>query len=148
MGATTPFSIPDLAGGSVGSLSYDATYFDAVTPQTPTEQDTRAGLLVSVANGVTLQLGIIFGRPDTPCRFHAALFARDEGFTILGDGEDRINDQGIVFHEVVLVKGTEFRRLDCARLKGELGVEVLGVSLPVYSLATEQVHVVLNSIHP
>ncbi|HEX9843679.1 MAG TPA: hypothetical protein VGC20_13055, partial [bacterium] len=87
-------------------------------------------------------------RPDTPCRFHAALLARDEGFTISGDGEDRVNDRGVVFHEVVLVKGAQLLRLDCAQLTGIFGVEMFGDSLVSGGLDTQQVHAVLNSIRP
>jgi hypothetical protein len=149
VGATIAQAIPGLDGGSIGTLAYDAGYFvqSDFTPL-PTLADTRAGSLATSMGDLALQMALIFGRPDTPCRFHAALLARDEQFTILGDGEDRINSQGIEFHEVLLVKGAEHRRLDCARLTGNLGVEVLTVSAPADLLGTDQVHTVLNSIRP
>jgi hypothetical protein len=148
----TPTPIP-IAG--VGALEYDFGYFEDVnTPMFPGDPDAMDLLDVigwtrdSGTGKIQLYLAGIFGRPDTPCRFHAALAARDKGFTIVGDGEDRINEQGIVFHEVWLTRGAEQWRLDCAQLTGVLGLELLSASEQGGGLETEQVHFVLNSIRP
>jgi hypothetical protein len=140
---TTPVTVP-----GVGTLEYDNGYF-TLDPPPPGADATVVGVLTFVGPGtLSLRIGGIFGRPDTPCRFHAALLARDEGFTISGDGEDRVNDRGVVFHEVVLVKGAQLLRLDCAQLTGIFGVEMFGDSLVSGGLDTQQVHAVLNSIRP
>lgn len=141
-------SVPDLDGTTVGTLSYDPGYFTPVPAPPPTAGNPLFATLANTADGVGLQLQLIFGRPDTPCRFQAALAARDLGFTILGDGARRINERQVVFDEVLLVGGSEHWRLDCARLVGNTGIEVLGISGPADRLGTPQVHFVLNSIHP
>ncbi len=146
--STTPLSIVALDSTSIGTLSYDAAYFTPVPVPPPTPANTQFAALTNAAAGLGLQFQIIFGRPDTPCRFQAALAARDLGFTILGDGDKRINDQGLEFDEVLLVRGPEHWRLDCAQLVGNVGIEVLSISSPTDVLGTPQVHYVLNSIHP
>lgn len=144
---TATASIPDLVGGTQGQLSYDASYF-VYQAQTPSETDPRAGLLVTAAGDLGLQLTIIFGRPDTPCRYQAALAARDDGFAIQGDGADRVNTHQVQFHEVLLRKGVQYWRLDCADLQGNVGVQVQTVSTPTDERDLQQVAYVLNSIHP
>lgn len=144
--AATTIDIPNLVGGTQGQLSYDTSYF-VYTPQTPTASNSKAGLLVTPAGDLGLQLSVILGRPDTPCRFQAALAARDDGYIISGNGEDRVNDQQVDFHEVLLHSSTQYWRLDCAQLTGNVGVQVLTVSAPTDERNTAQVVYVLNSIH-
>lgn len=146
-GTVQSTTLADIAGDAIGTLDYDDGYF-AFTPTTPTEEDPSLGQLVNATDGVGLQVLLISGRPDTPCRFDAARAARDDGFTIIGDGEDRVNDADVEFHEVRLEAGDRYLRLVCAELKGRLGIEVRGLSTPTDQLGTEQVHFVLNSIRP
>lgn len=145
--AVTTASIPNATGGSQGQLSYDASYFGFL-PQTPSDTDPRAGLLSTAAGDLGMQLSLIFGRPDTPCRYQAALAARDDGYTIQGDGQDRVNSNQVQFHEVLLTNGVQYWRLDCAELQSNVGVQVLTISSPTNQRDTQQVVYVLNSIHP
>jgi hypothetical protein len=145
---SAPQDIPGTTSSRIGTFQFDSDYF-LFSAQTPTTDDTSAGQLVDrVGDNLLLQLGLIYGRADTPCRFHAALSARDDGFTIEGDTTKRLNDLGVVFYEVLLYKAGEFRRFDCAELSGNAGVEVLSDSGPNDLVGTLQVHFVLNSIRP
>lgn len=138
----------DTGGRAFGSVQYHNStnnFTPVVAFHQPSESDATMALLAA-SDGVQLGFSLISGRPDTPCRFTAALLARDEGYAILGDGADRINDAGVVFHEVWLVRGSEWVRLACAQLDGLRGVQVLAQSPAGNRLETLQVHFVLNSI--
>jgi hypothetical protein len=147
-GPYATYDIPDTANYPFGQLEYDTTYWAPITGQTPTSTLPNAGVLISMASDVSMQLTLIFGRPDTPCRFQAALAARDDGFTIEGDGADKINALGVDFAEVQLHNGNVYWRLDCAQLSGNLGVGVLTQTTPTDQRHLNQVHYVLNSIQP
>lgn len=149
-GSTQTVTLRDTTGAAFGQVTYDDGHFAVALPfgpGRPTETDPTIGAL-QAADGVSLGFVLIAGRPDTPCRFEAALAARDEGYTILGDGEDRINDVNVTFHEVWLARGAEWVRLDCAQLNGQRGVQVVAQSPSGNALETVQVHFVLNSIRP
>ena len=141
-------SIPDLTGGSIGQFEYDSTYFAAYVTSTPTLDNPQFGSLSTAAGDVVVQLSVIFGRPDTPCRYQAALAARDDGYAIDGDGAKRINDQQVEFAEVLLNNGSAYWRLDCAQPTGNVGVQVWGIADAPDKLGTEPVHLLLNSIRP
>ena len=133
---------PLTSGGlPLGSLDYDSTYF------TPIPTGTEVVVLSDATGAVVLTVAPISGRPDTPCRFQAALLARDHGYAILAAG-DRTNALGLDFHEVDLGPGADFQRFYCAELKSHLGVLINGISKPTNALGSEQVHLVLNSVRP
>ena len=133
---------PITSGGlPLGSLDYDSTYF------TPIPTGSEVVMLAGGAGAVMLSVAPISGRPDTPCRFQAALLARDHGYAILAAG-DRTNAQGLDFHEVDLGPGADFQRFYCTELRSNLGVLINGISKPTNALGIEQVHLVLNSVRP
>lgn len=144
---TSPTALLDTNGNTIGSLDYNNSYFTLGLPNFTLPADPEMGVITSPPNGIGLLVSLIAGRPDTPCRFAAAMLARDEGYTILGDGEDRINDQGVEFHEVWLSGPSELR-FDCAQLTGNLGVMVQAQAASSSLLKTSEVHFVLNSIRP
>ncbi|MDH4247555.1 MAG: hypothetical protein OEW39_07045 [Deltaproteobacteria bacterium] len=135
-------TLPLTSGGSaLGGLSYDGAYFF----QIPTSDESV--VLSDSSGSVMLIVAPISGRADTPCRFQAALLARDRGYALLAAG-DRKNAQGLEFHEVDLGPGADFQRFYCTELKSHLGILINGVSNSGNNLGTEQVHFVLNSVQP
>jgi hypothetical protein len=143
--STMPAILSNTASESIGALRYDGGHFTATGPTTPTEANLRILRLVA-ADGTELVLSLIAGRPDTPCRFTAATAARDEGYTLIGDGEDRLNEAGLEFHEVRMQRGSVHVRLACVQLAGLHGVQVAVGSTSAGQLETRQVHYVLNAI--
>lgn len=145
-GITEPLN--DSGGSVFGGFEYDGGYWmdysillGAVDPVLFIFGDTAG------TDDLTLILTRISGRPDTPCRFEAAILARDQNYTILASG-DRTNDQGLEFHQVNLSKGSEYLNLYCATVSGNLGVKITGISLSGNKLRYEQVHFILNSVSP
>ena len=145
----------------IGLYRYDDSFFLHDHPDPDNESLhvlatlTLVEIIVDLAddgelNGLTGSDTVIFitriiGRPDTPCRFQAAVQARDEGFEILASG-DRSNDQNLDFHQVNLSKGTIHQRFYCTKLR-----QNLGVAFNVFTAAAEvqeylQVHSLLNSV--
>ena len=167
VGTATQATLRDTDGHKLGTIEYDAAYFvnttaigtpaapgpnDPILPDYPIDSATPPAFTMGVvgndAEGLHMFLVLIAGRPDTPCRFQAALAARDQGFTIWGDGADVLNGHGLEFHEVVISRGKLYVRLDCALLSNNLGIEVITQSTPAGRLGSRQVHFVLNSIRP
>jgi hypothetical protein len=137
----TGYPLTNADGVKLGRLEADATYF-AVAP--------LPGTLLALQNPsgeLVLLVTEIFGRPDTPCRYTAALLARDEGYTILASG-DRVNDNGLEFHQVDLAKGATYLGLYCTTLRGNAGIQIGGESRNGNRLRNRQVHFVLNSVRP
>lgn len=135
---TLPITTGD--GTPIGSLQYDDGYF-AQTPVTG-----MLYVLTNATDNVSLAIGRITGRPDTPCRYDAAIQARDDGYTILASG-DRTNANGLEFHQVNLVKGAIEQRFYCTELYNHVGIQIDGISLTAGALDWEQVHFVLNSVN-
>lgn len=139
-GAVRTVALTTAGGAPMGSLQYDDGYFAAApVPETLVVLDSGA------PDAVTLAVTRITGRPDTPCRFSAALLARDEGYTILASG-DRTNANGLEFHQVNLVRGSTYQRFYCTGLRSDAGIQISGRSLGGNRLGTLQVHFVLNSV--
>ncbi len=141
------------AGQIIGVLQFDPGYYfhihcdpdDFTNCQLESTGDF-VHTLAAITGDVQLAITRIVGRPDTPCRFQAALLARDESYEILGSG-DRTNDQGLEFHQVNLENERlpAAQRFYCAKLHQRIGVQI-----SVFSVLEEvqeylQVHFVLNS---
>jgi len=148
-------SVPDLVtynflkldNTPLGSLEADTAPVPPGPPGYYTDS-TGPGTLLTLANltdGLSLDVTRILGRADTPCRFTAALLARDYGFVILAAG-DRINANDLEFHQVNLVNGSIFKSFYCTLLKDNVGIQIEGTSIGGNRLAYLQVHHVLNSI--
>ncbi|MBI3993474.1 MAG: hypothetical protein HY342_09385 [Candidatus Lambdaproteobacteria bacterium] len=130
-------------GAAYGQGSFDGVYFTATAAPDP-----AAGLFGALANAgdqIALSVVRIAGRPDTPCRYRAALMARDEGFDIDASG-DRSNAAGIEFHQVNLHGHGQFVSLYCATLANNAGVQVAAVNGNAAFRNSRQLHFVLNSI--
>ena len=130
------------SGTEIGSISYDSSYFVDVSDG---EESEAALTLVSAVDALALSGSTISGRPDTPCRFTAAIMARDEDFEILRSG-DRTNSTGLDFHQVDLSNGQLYRSVYCATLKSEIGILILAEGDGANLLTSEQTLYVLNSI--
>ena len=140
-------------GQIIGVLQFDPGYYfhihcdpdDFTNCQLESTGDV-VHVLAAITGDVQLAITRIVGRPDTPCRFQAAVLARDEGYEILGSG-DRTNDRGLEFHQVNLENERlpAAQRFYCAKLHQRIGVQI-----SVFSVLEEvqeylQVHFVLNS---
>lgn len=134
-------SIRTSSGTAIGSYAYDANYFSDETD----EDSEAAVLLVSESDGLVVRGSTISGRPDTPCRFSAAVMARDDDFDIRDAGE-RSNSQGLDFYQVNLKRGSTYRSVYCATLQGDLGVFLLAEAEGGSLLKSRQLRYVLNSI--
>ena len=138
---TDPLTAPD--GTSLGSLSFDASYL--VRTFTGDLADQIHYIYVDSSATVAVTGTRISGRPDTPCRFSAALLARDEGYRILVSG-DVVNDQSLSFHQVNLVREDTFQRFYCTELLANVGIQIGAASIGGNQLDYEQVHFLLNSV--
>jgi len=139
------------SGDPIGQVSYDDGYFTLAVAPAPgimMTLDNAAYVAGNPTEGpVQLVLVTIAGRPDTPCRFQAAVQARDAGYTIDASG-DRTNARGLEFHQVNLHRGATEQRFWCARVRANTGVLINGLSPTPGALSYRQVHTVLNSVRP
>jgi hypothetical protein len=131
------------AGTRVGALDYDAGYWSETF--SGGGDDSIAFVYENAADALAIVVVRINGRPDTPCRFEAAVLARDEGFEVLASG-DVFNDQGLEFHQVNLAKGGVEQRFFCTDLNNNVGIEFSITSGVTGHAAYEQVHFILNSV--
>ena len=141
----------------MGSLSVDRGFFtrtcledaaDKIPIRCPNPAQAADEILYvyeDTAETVLVIVSRISGRPDTPCRFSAALLARDEGFAILASG-DVINAAGLAFHQVNLARGDVFQRFHCTELRSNVGIQISSRSTGGDKLDFEQLHFLLNSI--
>jgi hypothetical protein len=127
-------------GSVIGSLGYDAAFF---TPTGPT--GTFQAALSSPAYGITIGLSHISGRPDTPCRFNAAVLARDAAYQI-GDTGFRTNASGQDLYEVDLSVPGTYLRLYCAKLRENVGMQFTVAANSPDKVGWMQVHATLNSV--
>lgn len=138
---TLPLLTP--AGTTLGEFDLDTGYWE--TTFTGGEEDPLYYGFENGDDGLVMALLRISGRPDTPCRFDAAILARDEGFTILAAG-DVTNDQGLEFHQVNLENGDVAQRFFCVELLNHLGVQFSITGVVAETVSYEQVHYVLNAV--
>lgn len=130
-------------GLTIGSLSIDSGFLTRTF--TGDEADEIHYVYQNTAEAVTVIISRISGRPDTPCRFSAALLARDEGFAILASG-DVFNAAGLVFHQVNLAREATFQRFHCTELRSNVGIQISSTSTGGDKLGSEQLHFLLNSV--
>lgn len=138
---TDPLSASD--GTSLGSLSFDSAYL--TREFTGGTADETHYIYADSTQTTAVAVLRISGRPDSPCRFSAALLARDERYAILASG-DVFNDQGLEFHQVNLALGDTYARFYCTELAQNLGVQIGTASTGGNLLEFEQVHFLLNSV--
>ncbi len=152
-GTVTSDPIETRGGTLLGNLVYDGGYWTPVF--IGGSEDTVLYVYENAEDGLTLSALRIGGRPDTPCRFAAALLARDQGYQILAAG-DVVNSEGLEFHQVNLVGNGIAQRFFCTELQPKLGVEISVAAViadPQHpdtgttgNIEFEQVHHVLNSL--
>jgi len=143
---TGPFvtlPVTKASGVVVGYADYDSANLIALGPASSSEFDN----LVDNPAAPTMAIALtrITGRPDTPCRFQAAILARDSGYDISKSG-DRKNSQGLDFYEVDLKNGAVHLSLFCVSLRDEVGTAVQVITGDAGLIHSEQVHYILNSI--
>ncbi len=141
VGPPATIDIAKANGEVVGYADYDAANLLPLGPAAPDHFES----LVDATGTVLLQLMRISGRADTPCRFQAALLARDQGFDIQKSGE-RKNDQDLDFAQVNLEKDGVWLSLFCTTLRSEIGVLVQVVADSAEKIDWVQVHYVLNTV--
>ena len=107
-------------GTPIGSLTLDLGYFTPLYFATGPTDDLFA-LLASSQSSLQVSLVRILGRPDTACRYQAALLARDQGFTT-GEAGYKTNQQGLELYQARASKDADFRVFTCTKLKDQLGV--------------------------
>ncbi len=142
---------------TIGTLAFDSGYFTRTFPAgaaneipfvceiTSEAVDEIHYVYQNTAEAVTVIISRISGRPDTPCRFNAALLARDEGFAILASG-DVFNAAGLEFHQVNLTREATFQRFHCTELRSNVGIQISSTSTGGDKLGSEQLHFLLNSV--
>jgi hypothetical protein len=140
-GATATVPLTKADGQVVGYADYDPLLFVPLGALAPGQIENLADVPNTLAIGITR----ISGRPDTPCRFQAALLARDQDFDILESG-DRKNDQNLDFHQVNLKKGNARLSLFCAALHSNVGVLLQVLTDSPGKIDWVEVHAVLNSV--
>lgn len=141
-GTHNTLAITKASGVPVGYADYD-TAMDALGPVSDDEFENLVDDPLTTTLAVTLSR--ITGRPDTPCRFQAAILARDEEYQILESGS-RENDHGLDFYQVNLKNGDTRLSLFCATLRDDIGVAVRVIAPSAALIGSQQVHYILNSI--
>jgi hypothetical protein len=153
----------DPEGKAIGSFNYDASQFLHYHPD-PKDDSLHVvanvpvevlladiaddGLINDIAaDEVLMVMTRIIGRPDTPCRFQAALLARDEGYEIQDSG-DRKNAKNLELHQVNLKneKIGVHQRFYCWQLKDPFGVQINVFTADDEHQDWRQVFHVLNSV--
>ena len=137
-------NITNTSGDVIATYQYDATYFIEIYSATSNADSTLLALTDIGGEGLSLVTSRIYGRPDTACRYLAALMARDENFEIDLTGE-RENAGGIEFYQVELHNGSVYRGLYCAELKNNTGVAISVQATSWAMLAYKQIYFILNS---
>jgi hypothetical protein len=133
--------ITNKSGDVIATYKYDTDFFDAFPGDDPVFQ-----LLSDTGDeGIFLLIARIFGRPDTACRYMAAVMARDENYEIDLTGE-RENAQAIEIYQVELHQGSIHRGLFCADLIDNIGISISVQSTSKAILSYEQIYFILNSI--
>ena len=140
-GTMTTVPLTNADGGVVGYAEYDALLFLPLGALGADQIENLADVPDNLAIGISR----ITGRPDTPCRFQAALLARDQDFDILDSG-DRKNDQDLDFHQVNLQHGGARLSLFCTALHSNVGVLVQVLTDAAAKIDWVTVHALLNSI--
>ncbi len=133
--------ITDTGSGVIATYKYDPIFFTAF----PGVDPIFLILTDNGGEGISVVTSRIYGRPDTACRYLAALMARDEDFEIDLTG-DRENAQGIEFYQVEVHKGSIYRGLFCADLKNNIGVSITVQGTSKTMLSYEQIYYILNSV--
>jgi hypothetical protein len=147
-GTGLPLTRPD--GVQNGSLSYDSLYFTftaAPPPPANTISPNFGAFADKNLDGIQILVTHISGRADTPCRFSAALLARDSGFTV-GDTGFRTNGAGQKLYQVNVSGPGAAGRLFCAELQSKTGMQFAVLAPTPDKLEYLQVHFLLNSITP
>lgn len=131
-------------GTVIGGLAFDsvtvapAGYFTPLPPP--------PGALTNTADGISIFMTNISGRPDTPCRFNAAVLARDAGYEI-GDTGFRTNALGQELYQVNLSSPGSWVRLFCANLRDNAGMQFAISANAPDKVSWRQVYFVMNSLH-
>ncbi|MFH2130890.1 MAG: hypothetical protein ABIK68_11015 [bacterium] len=144
-GAQNRRNITKTSGEVIATYAYDAAYFVEIYSAAVSTDPIFLALADIQGEGLSLVISRIYGRPDTACRYVAALLARDEGFEIDLTGE-RENTLGIAFYQVEVHKGSDYRGLFCAELKDDIGVSLAVRATARAMLASEQIYFILNSL--
>jgi hypothetical protein len=152
----------DPDGDSIGMFEWDASQFLHFHPD-PEDESLHVVanvapevLLADLADGsldelqddeVVMLMSRIVGRADTPCRFQAALLARDEDYEITASG-DRRNDQKLELHQVNLHNNAipAHQRFYCFQLRDPFGIDINVITRGRESQDWEQVFYLLNSV--
>ena len=119
-----------------------------ITPEQLIADLADDGVLNGFAgDDVAIFITPIVGRADTPCRFQAALLARDEKYSIQGSG-DRKTDSGRDLHQVNLIKPSipQTQRFYCYELDDPFGAQLNVIAMDAQHQEWLVVHAVLNSI--
>ena len=130
----------------IGTLNYDGDYFTEI-PSTDPSADSP--LLYSLVGTTQTSLSLVFirilGRPDTACRYQAALLARDEEYTIDESGL-RTNDDDLEIYQVNVHKGSTYKSFFCTELKNNNGLSITITGASKAETSYLQVYAILNSI--
>jgi hypothetical protein len=128
-------------GTVIGSLAFDTAFFTPLAPP-----PASPGSLTNMPNGISILMTNISGRPDTPCRFNAAILARDSGYEI-GDTGFRTNALGQELYQVNLSSSGSWVRLFCANLRDNVGLQFAISANAPDKVSWLQVYYVMNSLH-
>jgi hypothetical protein len=147
----------------IGTIAYDSTAFVHYHPD---PEDESLHVIANIApeqiiadflddgvlndfsgDDIAIFVTPIIGRADTPCRFQAAVLARDENYKIKGSG-DRKTNTGQELHQVNLAKASIplTQRFYCYELIGEFGAQLNVVAVDDEHQDWRVVFAVLNSV--
>lgn len=138
------FTLTKISGASIGMISYDSSHWADTTSSITGSNSLYLSLLSS--DPISISLTRITGsRADTPCRFQAAVLARDNDYEILKSG-DRTNSKGLDFHQVNLRKDSTYLRFYCTTVSSNVGVLISATATTESHLDYLQLHHILNSV--
>jgi hypothetical protein len=143
LGVTTPLSLTKPDGTVMGTLSYDAGFFNPnIGPSDPVQFGT---LTTAPGTNITITMTHISGRIDTPCRFNAAVLARDQDYEIGSTGFVS-NQLGLQLYQVNFDSGPLAARLFCASLQDNVGLQFMITADIPAKVTWLETYSVMNSV--
>lgn len=133
------------SGELIGTYQYDGDVFLEVFSAASSAETVFLILSDITGSTITVTAGRIIGRPDTACRYQAAVMARDLDYEI-EDTALKKNAEDIEFYKVSVSKSGAYVDLYCATLSDQIGVSFIVSSSSVEAPQFQQVFSLLNSV--
>ena len=137
--------ITKVSGEVIATYQYDGDVFTEIFSAASTAETIFLILTDITGSDISITSARIIGRPDTACRYQAAVLARDQNFEI-EDTTLKTNASGIEFYHVSIRKSADYRDLYCASLSDQIGVSFTITASSAEFLRYQQVYFLLNSV--